>query len=360
MSQSFYPVHLVGSVPLVDAASVFEMVGEILNGCISRIPDGETGERSNWIAWQLPLLKLNPALEPDRSKAAPTHETASDGAAVDASDFRFLKVKTGIDQAEIKLETEYAKQAIASFEAFAEIRAGGKIPADVRFQVSLPTPYAIASLYISPDSWPQFLPAYERAIRRDLAQIAARIPHEMLAIQWDVCMEVMAWEGQLPSPEPDLAGFTFRSIGALCDAVPADVEVGLHLCYGDPGHKHIVEPKNSEILVALANGISASTDRVLNWIHMPVPRERVDDDYYAALGNLALDSECTLFLGLVHFTDSDHGASARIASARKVVTEFGIATECGFGRRPADTVAPLLELHRRCSKLAATSAEEGR
>jgi hypothetical protein len=28
------------------------------------------------------------------------------------------------------------------------------------------------------------------------------------------------------------------------------------------------------------------------------------------------------------------------------VTDFGIATECGFGRRPPDTVSDLIELHR--------------
>jgi hypothetical protein len=27
--------------------------------------------------------------------------------------------------------------------------------------------------------------------------------------------------------------------------VPAEVELGLHLCYGDPGHKHVVEPKDT-------------------------------------------------------------------------------------------------------------------
>lgn len=358
MSQSCCPVHLVGSVPLSNAASVFEAVGQILEGRISRIPDGETGDRSNWIAWQLPLLKLNPVLEADRSKEKPTHEQASDGSAVDDSGFRFLRVKAGVDQSEMDFQTEYAKEAIASFETFSELQTSGKIPGGVRFQVSLPTPYAIASLYISPESWPQFLPAYERAIKRDLALITAEIPHEKLAIQWDVCMEVMAWEGQLQSPESDLAGYTFRSIASLCDAVPVDVEVGLHLCYGDPGHKHIVEPKNSEILVALANGITASTIRALNWIHMPVPRERVDDEYYAALANLELDSGCTLFLGLVHFTDSDDGAFERISAARKVVTNFGIATECGFGRRPVDTVVPLLQLHQRCSKMIETEVSD--
>jgi hypothetical protein len=42
-------VHLVGSVPLGDAEDVFRAATSILGGRLRRIPDGETGERSNWI-----------------------------------------------------------------------------------------------------------------------------------------------------------------------------------------------------------------------------------------------------------------------------------------------------------------------
>ncbi len=36
----------------------------------------------------------------------------------------------------------------------------------------------------------------------------------------------------------------------------------------------------------------------------------------------------------------------RLATAQKYVTGFGIATECGFGRRPQATIPELLRLHR--------------
>ena len=38
-------------------------------------------------------------------------------------------------------------------------------------------------------------------------------------------------------------------------------------------------------------------------------------------------------------------AIRRLAAAKQVVTEFGIATECGFGRRPPETVPDLIDLH---------------
>src|SRR4051794_5296705 len=56
-------VYLVGSVPMADAAQVFETVGATLGRRIKRIPDGETGERGDWITWLEPVFANSPALE---------------------------------------------------------------------------------------------------------------------------------------------------------------------------------------------------------------------------------------------------------------------------------------------------------
>jgi hypothetical protein len=42
-------VHLVGSVPLADETEVFHVVGHALGRHLQRIPDGETGERQQWV-----------------------------------------------------------------------------------------------------------------------------------------------------------------------------------------------------------------------------------------------------------------------------------------------------------------------
>ena len=59
-------VHLVGSVPLPDARTVFETVSAALGPRLKRIPDGETGERSDWITWLEPVFANSPALEKSR------------------------------------------------------------------------------------------------------------------------------------------------------------------------------------------------------------------------------------------------------------------------------------------------------
>jgi hypothetical protein len=81
-----------------------------------------------------------------------------------------------------------------------------------------------------------------------------------------------------------------------------------------------------------------------------VPRDRSDDAYFAPLRALQLHPETRLYLGLVHYTDGVEGARQRLTAAHKVVSDFGIATECGFGRRPKSQ--DIRELMRRHAQVA--------
>lgn len=131
----------------------------------------------------------------------------------------------------------------------------------------------------------------------------------------------------------------------LGNRVPPDVELGYHLCYGDAGLKHFKEPDDMSKLIAVANGICAKLARPVNWVHMPVPRNRTDEAYFAPLSELKMSSDTELYLGLVHLTDGPNSARQRIVAAQKFRTNFGVAAECGLGRRPPDTIPELLQLH---------------
>ena len=39
------------------------------------------------------------------------------------------------------------------------------------------------------------------------------------------------------------------------------------------------------------------------------------------------------------------GSTERVKAAQKAINNFGIATECGFGRRPPESIPVLLQLH---------------
>jgi hypothetical protein len=165
-------------------------------------------------------------------------------------------------------------------------------------------------------------------------RVCAAIPHEDLAIQWDVCIEMVAWDGRWPNA-PSFPGMeqvfaaNFARLGA---SVPPDVELGFHLCYGDLDAKHFVEPTDAAKMVEMANLIAASVARSIAWMHMPVPIERTDDAFYAPLTDLRIAAGTELYLGLVHAVDGVEGTNRRIAAAKRVVSNFGIASECGISR----------------------------
>lgn len=310
-------VHFVGSVALDSPDEVFAAIGAHCGPYLKRVPDGEPGGRRLWISFQIPVLRANPSLTPVGQAMVP------------------LKLAEGVKPEQIHFgELGYAREARPSYEDFLAARSAGQIPAGVRFQVSLPTPYAVLRPFVQQPDAQHVFPAYERAMLREVERITKAIPHHDLAIQWDVCIEMVTWDGRWPNNPPfaemeQIFSANFLRLGA---AVPGDVELGFHLCYGDLDAKHFVQPIDATKLVEMANLITRSVNRSINWIHMPVPMDRSDDAYFAPLKNLRLQDRTELYLGLVHAQDGLEGTKKRIAAAKKYVSNFGIGSECGISR----------------------------
>jgi hypothetical protein len=329
--------HLVGSIGLDTVDDVFGTVGELLGPYLRRVPDGEVGGRKLWISWQYPLLRASVFLRPDPSGAIrPTNR------------FPLLTLAEGIAPSDVRFgELGYAREARASYLDFVAARDKGTLPKGIRFQVCLPTPFAVVSSVVVPAVLPAVEAAYEKAMIAEVAALCQHIPHKDLCIQWDVCNEMVVWDGQasdaVPANVPREA--LIARMQRLCATVPTDVELGLHLCYGDFGAKHFVEPKDAAKMVEFANALAKAIPHKLAYIHMPVPIERSDDAFHAPLRDLKL-GDTALFLGLVHAKDGVAGTKARIAAAQRYVKDFGIATECGMARaRSEDTVRTLLKIH---------------
>ena len=336
---SAHGVHLVGSVPLANAEAVFRAVAAEIGDRVRRIPDGETGPRSDWIVWQLPVFTSQAALEivppaPDSWRPLPRVRLADAG--------RVEHVRFGA--------LGYADAAIASYRTFARLKRDRVVPVACRFQCSLPTPLAPVFAFVVPEHQPLLEPLYEARLLAELDEIVREIPHDQLAIQWDTNFELGMLEGVFPVWFADVKGGILERLLRLARHVPPDVELGYHLCYGDVQHRHFTEPEDAGKLVDVANALSASLGRALNWVHMPAPRGRTDEAYYAPLAELRLRPETELHLGLVHHTDGIEGTARRIDVARRFSAGFGIATECGWGRRPPSTVGELLRVHRELSR----------
>jgi hypothetical protein len=339
-----YRVHLVGSVGLDDAAEVFRTAGRALGRRLKRVPDGEPGPRRLWVSFQYPFLRSSPFLRPDPS-----------GALRKTSGFPLLCLAEGVEASELHFgELGYAMEARASYFDFQAARARGDLPAGTRFQVCLPTPMGVMYAFCTAPDVTVIEPAYERAMLREVAAICAAIPHHDLCIQWDFCHEMIIWDGQpqdhfpLVKASPDEIVARVARLGA---AVPADVELGFHLCYGDFGARHFIEPRDAGKMVEVANAFCAHVKRPIAYIHMPVPLARTDDDYFRPLQDLRLPASTELYLGVVHAKDGAEGTRRRIAAARRYVQDFGIATECGMARaRTRKTIEDLLHVHVETSR----------
>lgn len=324
------PVHLVGSLSLASAREVFEIVSAILGPLVRHIPDGETGERSMWIWTQIERIERVQGLLAAGSRTGiveypPGVETP------------YWRIEERTKNRDISFgPLGYAAWASSSYQVFRQLREEGEVAPRARLQVTLPTPFAVVYTWIAASDRASVLPAYEKALVREIRHITSAIPNEEVVLQWDVAMEFIVLE------RPQAA--KHHSMEELIDnllrvdrAIPPDIGVGLHLCYGDFGGIHNVDLHDTRLMVEFANRISILSPRCFRWIHIPVP-PTADETYFDPLVNLRLSPGTQLYLGLVHEADGVQGGRRRIEIAQSRVSNFGIATECGMGRRKPEAI----------------------
>ena len=336
-------VHFNGSVNLPDAETVMREISARIPDGVRRMTDGETGERNYWIHFQI-----------RKFRQMPEFEEVSDGPAIPAPEGAppvvRLRLAGGasadtIDWPDLGYAEEYGK----SFAIFDRLQQEGTIPADVRFQLQYPTPLASVGVTIVPEDLPDVAAAYEGALFADLGKALAALPHDRIAIQWDVAVEFSLLEGAY-GPALPLAAIAPALVRCI-ERVPADVPVGLHLCYGDYGHEHFKQPESLRMQVDLVNALTAAAARPFDWASFTVPQARDDADYFAPLADLRAAPETELYFALVPYHPGDQPEGTTAAQKTSIDATlggraWGICTECGMGRVAAEDVPALLDLHR--------------
>jgi hypothetical protein len=334
-------VHFVGSIPLPDSESVFRTLAGAAGPYLKRLPDGETGIRKTWIRFLQDVLAENPAIELAKD-VPPFKFTQWDGKVV--REIPRLRVKPGMVPDAKKFTTGYADMAIESFGVFDRLQKSGVIPAGVKFQISIPTPIAPTYNNMIPEDRQKLLPGLTRHFIGEVHKIAGVLPNDRIAIQWDVCQEVLAWEGYFDKGPVDFRTETIDVLAQIGDAVPLAIELGYHLCYGSPADEHMVQPKDAGIMVEIVNAIVARVKRSIQFFHLPVPKGRTDDAFFAPLEKLKLRPGTELYLGLIHHNDAA-GDATRLAAAKRHTHVDGIGTECGMARGDPARLAALLKSH---------------
>ncbi len=344
-------VHFNGSVNLSDAETVMREISARIPSGVRRMTDGETGERGYWIMFQIQKFMAMPEFE----AASAPHE-AYDTGDTEAPTTPQLRLADGVSATDVKWpDLGYARAYLQSFEVFRGLQEDGTIPAAVRFQMQYPTPLAsIAGTFVA-EEIPAIAASYEGALFADLDRALAALPHDQIAVQWDVAVEIGLLEGGFGPGEgtsiDDIAPGLVRSI----DQVPTDVPVGMHLCYGDYGHQHFKQPDSLALQVQLLNAVRAGTHRRIEWVSFTVPQSRSDEPYFAPVSELETGPETELYFALVPYypADQPQGTTAEqvrlidasLAQSAGGAREWGVSTECGMGRVQATDVPALLDKH---------------
>lgn len=337
-------VHFNGSVNLPDAETVMREISARVPVGVRRMTEGETGDRDNWVFFQMEKFAAMSEFEP-----VPQPEGAEGYATIPQ-----LRLRDGVTPEDVRWPAiGYAAAYLDSYRIFRALQDAGTIGAGVRFQLEYPTPTAAMSGFVPADQQ-RLVGSYGRALFADLDHALGELPSEQIAVQWDVAVEI----GLLAGGFGPALGYDVVVPGLVrcLDHVPDDVPVGMHLCYGDYLHQHFAQPESLALQVGLVNELAKAARRPTSWFSFTVPQARADDTYFAPLRDLETGAETELNFALVPYHPSEQAAGTTAEQKRLIDThlaestagsrEWGICTECGMGRVERDDVPALLDLHR--------------
>ena len=322
---------LVGSLPADSTETALRAGGEYFGDLVFALPDGETGPRAAWVGYERERLVRNTqgvdtVRQTDSPSGIPRH----------AYETPVFQIQPGVSQ--LHWETwPRIDDAIESYQVFTKLRSDGVIGSGLRFQIGLPFPASALNGFKADygADYPIAERAFEDLFARELRRLTAAIPPTDLAIQWDVCYEVLDIEGVLAWTAPGAWERFTGPVGRLTRLIPDDVLVGYHLCYGTFPEWPMYEARNLELLVRMANYAITHSGRRIDWLHLAGPKylRSEDDRFFAPLAGLA-PGDARVYLGIVLPVDGSAGLKRRHATASRYLDDFGVAMYCGFGRQP--------------------------
>jgi hypothetical protein len=341
---------LVGSLPADSTENALRAAGELFGDLVFALPDGETGPRAGWVSYERErLVRPNPAVDTVQETASPT------GLPRHAYETPVFKIRA---DAGGKLHWDSwprIDDAIASYQVFRRLREDGVLPAGVRFQIGLPFPSSALNGFKADfaSDYPVAEPAFEDLVARELRRLTEAIPPGDLAVQWDVCYEVLDIEGVLAWTAPGAWERFTGPVGRLTRLIPDEVLVGYHLCYGTFPEWPMYEARDMSLLVRMANHAVANSGRTVDWLHLAGPRylRSEDDGFFAPLADLE-PGDARIYLGIILPIDGVPGLIRRKTTASRHLADFGVAMYCGFGRQPGRDGMETMRAHREAALAA--------
>jgi hypothetical protein len=329
--------HLVGSIPADTAADAMRLAVQRLGPGLDYLPDGETGERRNWIISVIEAFRNHPDVrlvkpgdwsdydKTPRFAVRPGHRLY--GAAIDL----------GIVAA--------TRDALPGYRELRE--QGGDRP--LRFQVGIPGDIDLALFTFGPAGPVRHRRPFTEALATAMHQAYDLLGDDVL-FQVEVPAESVLAARAPARARPALAAMLARQISALAMGAPEGASFGLHLCLGDMNHRALGTITDAAPLVALANAVASRWPgrRPLRYVHMPLAAAdnppSTDAAFYAPLAGLRLDPDTRFVAGFAH-EDQDPADQFRV---RRLIEDavghpVDISNSCGLGRRTPDAALAAMD-----------------
>lgn len=335
--------HLVGSIPAEDGPAAMRMGLDTLGPHLRSLPDGETGERRNWIIHMIEGLRSHPDLE-----------IAKDGDWSDYDKTPRFRIRKGHRLYGANLDFGVLAAVERSWPAFEAVRAEANRP-DLSFQVGIPGDFDLAMFTLGPAGALRHRRAFTEAMIREIRSVHARLGDQVI-FQLEVPAELVLLARMPGRLQPAAAGKLGQEIAALAAAAPDGARFGVHLCLGDMNHRALGSLADVAPLVRLANAIAARwpQGRPLEFLHAPFAAADLppptDAGFYAPLAELRTPRGVRFIAGFAHEALTlDEQRRIRALIDGHVGRPVDIAAACGFGRRePAAARAAMEQMAALC------------
>lgn len=336
--------HLVGSLPGSTAAEAMSSALRILGPHLRSLPDGETGERRNWVISIIEGLRMHPDLELRK---------AGDWSDYDKTPV--LKIRNGRTLYGASLNFGHVEAVRESYLDFEQAKAVSGRP-DLVFQEGVPGDFDLAMFTLGPVGALRHRRPFTEATLAEIRGVGAITgPHTLFQIE--VPVELVLLTKAPAAVRPALAMLLARSITGLAAASPAGTRFGVHLCLGDMNNRAFGTMADVSPLVLLANAILRGwpDGRPLDILHAPFAAAdrpaTTNPRFYEPLQNLRLPAGVRFAAGFAHESQSlSDELAIRSVIDDLLQREVTIAAACGLGRRSgADGLAVLERIAELCT-----------
>jgi hypothetical protein len=316
-------------------ATALDIVGPYLQS----LPDGETGERRNWIISVVDGLNRHPDLE-----------LVKPGDWSDYDKTPRLRVRKGRRLFGTSLDFGHVAAVQDSFPQFEQARAQAD-RADLVFQQGVPGDFDLAMFTLGPAGALRNRRAFTEATLAEIRAVTA-VTSTGTLFQIEIPAELVLLAKAPTVAQPALAKILARGVTRLAAGTAEGTRFAVHLCLGDMNNRAFGTMTDAGPLVLLANAVIAGwpVGRPLAVLHAPLAAAdhpaTTDPAFYEPLRELRLPVGTTFAAGFAHEAQTlEEQRRIRTIVEGHLQRPVAISAACGLGRRSETAGRAVLERH---------------